>query len=59
MMDMTALADKNIKPTIINMFKDRENRNIKEKQRTLKNTSKKILLEIKNVISEVKNTGQD
>ena len=31
MMDMTALADKNIKPTIINMFKDRENRNIKEK----------------------------
>lgn len=38
MMDMTALADKNIKPTITNMSKDSENRNIKEKQRTLKNT---------------------
>lgn len=34
MMDMTALADKNIKPTIIKIFTDRENRNIKEKQRT-------------------------
>ena len=31
MMDMIALADKNIKPIIINMFKDRENRNVKEK----------------------------
>lgn len=31
MMDMTALADKNIKPTIIKIFTDRENRNIKEK----------------------------